>query len=56
MNADGSRQRRLTHDPANEAWFSWSPDGQELAFVRNWQVNVIDVDGGGERRPTQGGT
>ncbi|MCP4544599.1 MAG: hypothetical protein GY832_46445, partial [Chloroflexi bacterium] len=27
MNADGSDQRRLTDDPAYDAWPTWSPDG-----------------------------
>src|SRR3954454_24966360 len=30
MNADGSGQTRLTHDPAYDANPAWSPDGQTI--------------------------
>ena len=32
-NADGSNQRRLTYDPAQDDEPSWSPDGSRIAFV-----------------------
>ncbi|MEO7198174.1 MAG: hypothetical protein ABIZ50_06840, partial [Solirubrobacterales bacterium] len=32
MNADGSAQTRLTHNPASEYEPAFSPDGQRIAF------------------------
>jgi len=52
MNADGSELRRLTDNPANERWFSWSPDGKRLAFVRNQEVHLVNADGSGEQQLT----
>ncbi len=46
MNADGTGVRRLTSwgfDPA------WSPDGRKIAFTRAADIDVINVDGSGER-------
>lgn len=34
MNADGSGQRNLTNDPAEDLAPVWSPDGRRLAFLR----------------------
>ena len=34
MNADGSGQRRLTHNGARNFAPAWSPDGQRIAFER----------------------
>jgi len=53
MNADGSGQRRLA--PAVPE-MRWSPDGQKIAFVGNWQtyddVYVMNADGSGQKRLT----
>ena len=32
MNADGTDQKRLTHNTVADGYPSWSPDGQYLAF------------------------
>src|SRR6266571_5705880 len=32
MNADGTAQKQLTHDPAVETNPAWSPDGHKIAF------------------------
>jgi len=57
MNTDGSQQRRLTDDPAYDAWPSWSPDGAQIAFVSdragNPDIYVMDADGGNVRQLTQ---
>ena len=64
MNADGSRQRRLT--PAGgDGDFSpaWSPDGFRIAFTREplragsggTAIHVMNADGGKKRRLTRNG-
>jgi TolB protein len=46
INEDGSHQYCLT-----EASFpTWSPDGQQIAFVYDWTVYAIGVDGSNLRR------
>jgi Tol biopolymer transport system component len=56
MNADGSERRTLTWLSKRDGSYSWSPDGQRLAFVSdrdgNDEVYVINVDGTGLRRLT----
>ena len=32
MRPDGSRVRRLTHDPASDRYPAWSPDGSQVVF------------------------
>jgi hypothetical protein len=49
INADGSNQRQLTHDPAIEGLPAWSPDGQWVAYLSNaggnWGIWLIRADG-----------
>jgi len=65
LNADGSRQKRLTHeqgDPATPRGLlfqdepAWSPDGRQIAFTskRDGPVHVfvMQADGSGTRRLT----
>ena len=62
MNADGTGQRRITHDgPALEYNISWSPDGERLVFQSRPEINpgvhslyVIGADGTGRQRITDG--
>ena len=62
MDGDGSDQRRLTVNPAEDRYPSWSPDGKKIAFVSNRnnvkkdhrQIWVIDADGKNPIRLTDG--
>jgi Tol biopolymer transport system component len=49
MNSDGSDQRRLTANDANDEPTSWSPDGQRIAFHSdrdgNNEVYTMRADG-----------
>src|SRR5687767_14976142 len=57
MNADGSGQRSLTRNPANDADPAWSPNGRKLAFVSNrdgrYGVYIMNADGSGQRSVAQ---
>jgi Tol biopolymer transport system component len=53
MNADGSGQQNLTHNPpVIDSGPVWSPDGQKLAFGRYSHVWVMNADGSDQRRLT----
>jgi Tol biopolymer transport system component len=64
MQADGSNARQLTDDPFyNHYEFAWSPDGDQLAFIRFNQTVlteppelwVINPDGSGAQKLLAGG-
>jgi Tol biopolymer transport system component len=58
MNADGSRQRRLTRFAGPDNAFAWSPDGRRILFgrVRDEQDDselwTIGADGSSPRQLT----
>jgi Tol biopolymer transport system component len=57
MNADGSRQRNLTRNPASDGDPVWSPDGKKILFVSkrdgHGEVYVMNADGSGQRNLTR---
>jgi dipeptidyl aminopeptidase/acylaminoacyl peptidase len=64
MQADGSDPRQLTNDPSYNYYdFAWSPDGDQLAFVRFNQTAMteppelwtINPDGSGAQKLLGGG-
>jgi Tol biopolymer transport system component len=71
MNADGSGKQRLTRKGAHNFNPAWSPEGKRIAFERgrrerevsngaagSWGFGlyVMNADGSGEQRLTQGGS
>jgi TolB protein len=61
MDADGSNQTQLTKTPENEFGTAWSPDGDEIAFVRvhgptavERAIYVMNADGSGQQFVHQG--
>jgi Tol biopolymer transport system component len=51
MNADGSAARMLAQDGAQPVWW---PDGQKIAFAKQSDIYVTNVDGSGQRKLTRG--
>lgn len=59
INADGTGQRRLTDDPADESMPSWSPDGAAIVFRTGdadsrGSLGLINADGSEGRELTSG--
>ena len=54
--SDGSGERELTHDPANDRYPTWSPDGRQIALFSNRsgknQIWSIRPDGSDLRQLT----
>jgi Tol biopolymer transport system component len=59
VRPDGSELSNLTHDPANEDTFDWSPDGTQILFASDrggdYDLYVMNADGSGVRRLTRTG-
>jgi TolB protein len=58
MNQDGSEQRRLTTDAAEDSTQAWSPDGRWIAFQSDRdaedRIHVMRADGSAVQRLTHG--
>ena len=66
VDLDSGDERRLTNDPHVDFFSRFSPDGQQISFLRSqrpwvsfrdesaWDLYVMNVDGTGERRLVQG--
>ena len=56
MDIAGGDSLRLTNNPAEDYWPTWSPDGTQIAFASNrdgdFEIHVIDADGSNPRRLT----
>jgi dipeptidyl aminopeptidase/acylaminoacyl peptidase len=56
MDQDGTRQKRLTEDPASESHPRWTPEGDRIAFVSdkggNKEIYVMNSDGKLQRNLT----
>jgi dipeptidyl-peptidase-4 len=51
----GQSVRTLTETPGAEQAASFSPDGSKVAFVRGWNLHVLDLESGEERALTRDG-
>lgn len=56
MNANGTAQTPITHNPAADGSPEFSPDGQTIAFASmrdgNWEIYTIRLNGSGWQRMT----
>ncbi len=56
INADGSEHKNLTSGHPNVPCFSFSPDGERIAFASNrdgnWDIYLVNTDGGGQENLT----
>jgi len=59
MNGDGTDQRRITHNPANDTGPSWSSNGETILFASDrdgfWNIYTVQEDGTNVKQLTTGG-
>lgn len=53
---DGTTAVRLTDHPGEEQYPQFSPDGRSVAFIRDYDLRVVDIAAPRERALTTGGT
>ena len=60
IDADGMNEQRLTENPQNDWFPSWSPDGERIAFasdgkgeLEGFEIYVMDADGGNPKNLTK---
>ncbi|QEH36850.1 Prolyl tripeptidyl peptidase precursor [Aquisphaera giovannonii] len=53
---DGKTAVRLTDQPGSEEYAEFSPDGRSVAFIRGFDLHVVDIENPKERALTTGGT
>ncbi|MEX0939227.1 MAG: S9 family peptidase [Pirellulales bacterium] len=56
VTLDGSEAKRLTDSAVEDELATFSPDGRQVAFVRQFDLYVVDVETGRERRLTEDGS
>lgn len=54
VDAETGAFTRLTNDSERELFASWSPDGRQIAFMRDYALWVMDADGTGQRQVVEG--
>ncbi len=56
IQVEGGKWSQLTHTPAPERDPKLSPDGKSVAYLRDWDIYVMDLSSHKERRLTTGGS
>jgi Tol biopolymer transport system component len=54
-NANGTGLRALTRPSGDIAWFDWSPNGVDIAYVSDGRLNVVNLDGSAPKTLQVGG-
>lgn len=57
MDSDGTNFTRLTTNPTDDSYPSWSPDSERIVFASerddNWEIYIMDADGSNLIRLTE---
>ena len=52
MGSNGSNIMRLTTNPGDDRYPTWSRDGSKIAFTSSWAIYMMNADGSGQTRLT----